>query len=124
MKIGTNNRAIVAGMMAGKRFLEALGPERVYARIHELARRAHAMAKQRPYLKLLSSDDDRLYGALVTVTFPENFDFAQLWRKARERRIWLYGSQRLRISTPIHLRTSDLEAAFELFDEVAGHRAG
>jgi selenocysteine lyase/cysteine desulfurase len=123
MKIGTNNRAIIAGMMAGKRFLEALGPERVYARIHELARRVHAMAKQRPYLKLLSSDDDRLYGALVTVTFPENFDFAQLWRKARERRIWLYGSQRLRISTPIHLRMSDIEAAFELFDEVAGHRA-
>lgn len=123
MKIGTNNRAIIAGMMAGKRFLEALGPEKVYARIHELARRVHAMAKQRPYLKLLSSGDDRLYGALVTVTFPEKFDFAQLWRKARERRIWLYGSQRLRISTPIHLRISDIEAAFELFDEVAGHRA-
>lgn len=123
MKIGTNNRAIIAGMMAGKRFLEALGPERVYARIHELARRAYAMAKQRPYLKLLSSGDDRLYGALVTITFPENFDFAQLWRKARERRIWLYGSQRLRLSTPIHLRMSDLEAAFELFDEVAGHKA-
>ncbi|MCS7043967.1 MAG: aminotransferase class V-fold PLP-dependent enzyme [Bryobacteraceae bacterium] len=123
MKIGTNNRAIIAGMMAGKRFLEALGPEKVYARIHELARRVHAMAKQRPYLKLLSSGDDRLYGALVTVTFPEKFDFAQLWRKARERRIWLYGSQRLRISTPIHLRMSDIEAAFELFDEVAGHRA-
>lgn len=122
MKIGTNNRATIAGMMAGKRFLEALGPELVYARIHELARRVYTMAKQRPYLKLLSSEDDRLYGGLVTVTFPEKFDFAQLWRKAKERRIWLYGGQRLRISTPIHLRMSDIEAAFGLFDEVAGYR--
>lgn len=123
MKIGTNNRAIIGGMMAGKRFLESLGPEKVYARIHELARRVYAMAKQRPYLKLLTPEDDRMYGALVTMTFPENFRFDELWRKARERRIWLYGGQRLRISTPIHLRMSDIEAAFELFDEVAGYRA-
>ncbi len=123
MKIGTNNRATIAGMIAGKRFIEALGPEHVYARIHELAKRVYQQAAQRPYLKLLSSADDSLYGALVTVTFPENFDFAQLWRKAKERRIWLYGSQRLRISTPIHLRASDIDAAFALFDEVAGYKA-
>jgi selenocysteine lyase/cysteine desulfurase len=123
MKIGTNNRATIAGMMAGKRFIESLGPEHVYARIHELAKRVYQQAARRPYLKLLSSADDSLYGALVTVTFPENFDFAQLWRKAKERRIWLYGSQRLRISTPIHLRASDIDAAFALFDEVAGYKA-
>lgn len=123
MKIGTNNRAILTGMMEGKRFLEALGPEHVYARIHDLARKVYDMARQRPYLKLLSSADHRLYGALVTVTFPENFPFDQLWRKAKERRIWLYGGQRLRISTPIHLRASDIEATFSLFDEVAGYKA-
>ena len=123
MKIGTNNRATIAGMMAGKRFLEALGPESVYRRIHELAKRVYAMAEQRPYLRLLSSADDRLYGALVTVAFPENFRFDEFWRKARERRIWLYGGQRLRISTPIHLRMSDIEATFALFDEVAGYKA-
>ena len=123
MKIGTNNRATIAGMMAGKRFLEALGPDSVYRRIHELAKRVYAMAEQRPYLRLLSSADDRLYGALVTVAFPENFRFDEFWRKARERRIWLYGGQRLRISTPIHLRMSDIEATFALFDEVAGYKA-
>lgn len=123
MKIGTNNRATIVGMIAGKRFLEALGPEHVYARIHGLARRVYQQARQRPYLKLLSSADDRLYGALVTFTFPENFRFDELWRKAKERRIWLYGGQRLRISTPIHLRSSDIDQAFALFDEVAGYKA-
>ncbi len=123
MKIGTNNRAILAGMLAGKRFLESLGPENVYARIHELARRVYQKAAERPYLRLLSSADHRLYGALVTVTFPEDFRFDELWRKAKERKIWLYGGQRLRISTPIHLRQSDIDATFALFDEVAGYKA-
>jgi ribonuclease HI len=38
MRIGTNNRAVIEGLMAGLRFLKALGPERVYGRIHQLAR--------------------------------------------------------------------------------------
>lgn len=121
MKIGTNNRATIVGMLAGKRFLEALGPEQVYARIHELARRVYALAKQRPYLDVLSSADDRLYGGLVTVSFKDR-RLDELWRKARERKIWVYGSPRLRLSTHIHTRMADIEAFFALADEVLGQR--
>jgi selenocysteine lyase/cysteine desulfurase len=121
MKIGTNNRAVVAGMIAGLRFLKALGPEHVYARIHDLARRSYRMAAERPYLELFSGADDRLYGALVTIGF-RGAKLDDLWRRARERKIWIYGAERLRLSTHVHTRPEDLEAFYALADEVFGGR--
>ncbi|MBI5083646.1 MAG: aminotransferase class V-fold PLP-dependent enzyme [Acidobacteria bacterium] len=119
MKIGTNNRAVVVGMMAGLRFLKALGPENVYARIHDLARRNYKMAASRPHLELFSGADERLYGSLVTIGF-RGAKLEDLWRKARERKIWVYGSERLRLSTHIHTRPQDLEAFYSLVDDVIG----
>jgi selenocysteine lyase/cysteine desulfurase len=117
MKIGTNNRSIVTGLIAGLRFLNSLGPENVYSRIHSLARRTYSLAAQRPYLELVSSADPSLYGSLVTVGFrgarPD-----ELWRKARERKIWLYGGTRLRLSHHIHTRPEDIDAFFALADEL------
>ncbi len=117
MKVGTNNRATIVGMMAGLRFLKALGPDNVYARIHDLARRNYAMAAARPHLEILSSADHRLYGSLVTIGF-KGAKLDDLWKKARERKIWVYGSPQLRLSTHIHTRVADLEAFYSLVDEV------
>lgn len=122
MKVGTNNRAITVGMMAGLRFLKSLGPENVYARIHELAKRNYRMAASRPYLEILSGADDRLYGALVTISF-RGAKLDDLWRTARERRIWVYGAEQLRLSTHIHTRPQDLDAFYTLVDEVIGKKS-
>ena len=117
MKVGTNNRAIIAGMLAGLRFLKSLGAENVYARIHDLARRNYQMAASRPHLEILSGADHQIYGSLVTIGF-RGAKLDDLWRKARERKIWVYGSPRLRLSTHIHTRPQDLEAFYSLVDEV------
>lgn len=119
MKIGTNNRSIVTGLIAGLRFLQSLGPENVYARIHSLARRTYSLAAQRPYLELISSADHSLYGCLVTISF-RGAKLDDLWRKARERKIWVYGSPRLRLSHHIHTRPEDIDAFFSLTDELLG----
>lgn len=122
MKVGTNNKGIVVGMMAGLRFLKQLGPENVYARIHDLAMRNYKMAAARPYLEIHSSADPSLYGSLVTIGF-RGAKLDELFRKARERKIWIYGAERMRISTHIHTRPQDLEAYYALVDEVVGHKA-
>lgn len=117
MKVGTNNRAIVVGTIAGLRFLKSLGPENVYKRIHDLAKLNYKMAASRPHLELWSGADDRLYGSLVTINFRgKNVD--ELWKKAAARKIWVYGGSPLRLSTHIHTRPSDLEAFYSLVDEV------
>ncbi len=112
MRVGTNNRAIFEGLMAGVRFAQRIGPERIYDRIHELARRTRERAQELPYVELLTPDDDRMYGAMVAfrVRLP---DLQQLWRLCDQRRIWTTKGNPLRISTHIHTRPSDLDLFFE-----------
>jgi isopenicillin-N epimerase len=124
MRVGTNNRAIFEGMIGGVRFFNALGAENVYARIHDLARRCRRMAAERDYLELLTPDDDRLYGSLVTFRFRGRSakELAPLWAACRERRIWTAIGERLRISAHVHTRPQDLELFFATADEILGRR--
>jgi selenocysteine lyase/cysteine desulfurase len=62
MKVGTNNRTIFEGMLAGVRFAKSIGAERIYARIHHLARLARQKALAQPGAELFTPDDDRMYG--------------------------------------------------------------
>ena len=119
MKVGTNNRAIFVGMMAGLRFLKELGPENVYARIHSLAKRNYEMARKRTYLDVLSGEDERLYGSLIYVGF-QGRDQKKLAAKIKEKRMWVLAGDRVRISTHIHTRPQDLDAYFATLDEVFG----
>jgi selenocysteine lyase/cysteine desulfurase len=118
MQVGTNSRAIFEGFVAALRFFRQLGPERVYTRIHELARRARSMARSLPFAELLTPDDDRMFGAMVTFRLPE-----PIWKKTqelcRQRRIWVIGGPRCRLSTHVHTRPEDLEAFFDTVREAA-----
>lgn len=116
MKVGTNNRAVFEGMMAGLQFHQDVGPERIYARTHQLARQVYDRARALPYLELVTPEDDTLYGALVTFRVKRNWD--QLWKKCQERKIWIMGNPQLRISTHIHTRPQDLDTFFETLREV------
>ena len=112
MMVGTNNRAIFEGMLAGLRFLKQLGPERVYSRIHQLGRKVLEQARALPYLELLTPDDDRMFGSLVTFRMqPDHFKkFSALCAK---RKIWIVQSERLRVATHIHTRPADIDLFFE-----------
>ncbi|MCU0246085.1 MAG: aminotransferase class V-fold PLP-dependent enzyme [Bryobacter sp.] len=119
MMVGTNNRAIFEGMMAGLKFHEELGGDKIFARTHELARYVRKKAAAVPYLELLTPDDDTLYGALTTVRF-QGKDPAPLWAACRKRKIWTMISNPLRISTHIHTRREDVDAFFSTLREVLG----
>lgn len=120
MRFGTNNRAIVEGFMAGLDFAEAVGPARIYERIHSLARQTYELARELPYVTMLSPADDSMYGSLVTMRLdlPEN-KLQRLWQLCDERLIWTTGNPQLRISTHIHTRPSDIALFFEALQEAA-----
>jgi isopenicillin-N epimerase len=111
MMVGTNNRAVVEGAVAGLKFLQTLGPDNVYKRIHELAVDVRRRAAAIPYLELLTPDDDRMYAGLVTFKFRDR-DQKPFREACRKRRIWIYGGDMLRISTHIHTRRGDLDSLF------------
>lgn len=120
MMVGTNNRAVFEGMLAGKRFQSQVGPERVYARTHDLAKRARQRAAAVPYLELLTPEDDRLYAAMFAFRFRPGKDPAPFLAACRQKRVWLSYGDRLRLSTHIHTRPQDLDLFFGLMEETLG----
>jgi len=58
MRFGTNNRAIIEGFMGGLHFAQQIGPERIYQRIHDLAKNTYARARALPYTEMLTPEDD------------------------------------------------------------------
>ena len=121
MRFGTNNRAIIEGFMAGLDFAKAIGPDRIYDRIHELAVDTYNRARELPYITMLTPEDERMFGSLVTfkINLPEE-RLALLWQRCSERRIWTTSNKKLRVSTHIHTRHSDIDLFFETLGEVAG----
>ncbi|MDX2152712.1 MAG: aminotransferase class V-fold PLP-dependent enzyme [Bryobacteraceae bacterium] len=113
MKIGTNNRAIMEGMIAGLRFMKQIGPERIYARIHQQAKETRRKMAALGFLELLTPDDGRLYASLVTIRFPKNADLGPLWEEVKRRRIWVSAGQQVRLSSHIHTRPEDVDSFVE-----------
>ena len=120
MRFGTNNRAIIEGFVAGVRFAREIGPDSIYKRIHDLARQVYDHASALPYTEMLSPEDDSMYGSLVTFRIKlSEARLARLWNLCDERLIWTTGNPRLRVSTHIHTRESDLDLFFETLAEAA-----
>ena len=119
MMVGTNNRAIIEGAVAGVQFFQSIGESAVFHRIHELARYVRKQAAEIPYLELLTPEDDRTYGGLVTMRF-RNKDLTRFREECRKRRIWIYGGDLLRVATHIHTRRKDLDALFSTMRDTLG----
>ncbi|MBM3788504.1 MAG: aminotransferase class V-fold PLP-dependent enzyme [Acidobacteria bacterium] len=116
MLMGTNNRAVWEGMVAGLEFAKEIGPKRIIERMHALAKQVRARAAKLPDLQLLTPDDSRMYGSLVTFQMkPPHFErFSAL---CKERRIWILQSPRFRVSTHIHTRPADIDALFQAIED-------
>jgi isopenicillin-N epimerase len=118
MMMGTNNRSIFIGLMAGLEFMKKLGPENIYSRIHHLSREVYRQAAKRSELTLLSSADDKLYGSLVTFQMkPDHYKkFAAL---CTQKKIWIVRAERMRVATHVHTRPQDIQLFFDTLDEAA-----
>ncbi len=106
--------------MAGLHFAKAIGPEKIYGRIHELAMETYRRAAELPYVEMISASDESMYGSLVTFRLNlADRQLERLWQLCNERLIWTTGNPQLRLSTHIHTRKSDLDLFFETLNEAA-----
>jgi selenocysteine lyase/cysteine desulfurase len=122
MQVGTNSRAIFEGMIAGLRFHKSIGSDRIYERIHQLAENVYERARRNDLLELLTPSDERMYGSLVTFRF-KGKDLAPFFAACKKKRIWVIQSEKLRVSTHIHTRRSDIDTLFATIDEVYGTKS-
>jgi len=111
MNIGTNNRAVIEGMMAGLRFLKRLGPERVYARIHQLASLAYKLAREIPGAQVTTSEDERLYGGMIGFEL-KTPAWPAIHEVLKQKHVWHIAAEHTRLSTHIHTRPRDVEEFF------------
>ena len=118
MRQGTNNRAVVEGMIAGLRFAQAVGPDRIYARAHQMARRTYERAAKLPYIELLTPNDDRMFAALVCIKFKK--DSSAVWQETSKQKIFVSGGQQVRLSSHIHTRPSDIDKLFDIIEAKMG----
>ena len=120
MRLGTNNRAIIVGMMSGLRFANAVGQDRIYKRIHDLSNEVYARASELPFISMYTPDDDRMFAAMVTFHIKlSQPKLDKFWARCDERDIFTTRYAHLRISTHIHTRQADLDVFFETLREVA-----
>src|SRR5262249_32338642 len=63
---GTSNLSVMVGLKAARDFIKALGPERVYKRIHELAGKVRERVAANPRLRLTNASADSFYAGLVS----------------------------------------------------------
>jgi selenocysteine lyase/cysteine desulfurase len=118
MRLGTNNRAILEGFMAALRFSGDIGNDHVYARIHQLARMVFERARRLSYIEMLTPDDDRMFAGMVT--FRVKKDGSRAWEIMRQKRMWTYMGEQIRLSTHIHTRPQDIDLFFGILEDTLG----
>ena len=116
MMLGTNNRAVQEGMVAGLKFGHAIGFPNIHARMKHLSNLCIEKAKSMPDLiEVVTPGDPSMYSALVCVRFKK--DPQKVAALARKKRIWLLGAHPLRLSFHVHTRPQDLDMFFETVRE-------
>jgi len=119
MMIGTNNRAVVEGMLQGLQFANEIGFDVIQARMRQLSRMCIEAARRQPagLVEMVTPEDPSLFSALVTLRFPKPHDPVKLQVLARKRKIWLLGAHPLRLAFHVHTRPSDIELFFDTVKE-------
>src|SRR5262249_9849169 len=118
--LGTSNLSVLVGLKAALDFFHTVGPERIYARIHELARRGRDHVSGHKGLRLANASADAFYGGLVSFE-PVKGDLKRVVKECAARNLRIAGgSERIRIATHIFTQPTELNALFDAVDRGLG----
>jgi isopenicillin-N epimerase len=114
--VGTSNLSVMVGLKAALDFHQALGPARVYARIHEQARKVRDRIRAHPQLRLANASADAFYGGLVSFE-PVKGDLKRVLAELAARNVRVAGGpDRIRVATHIFTQPTELNALFDAVD--------
>jgi len=114
---GTSNLSVMVGLKAALDFHQQLGPEIVYARMHQLAGQVRDRVASYPQLKILNASSDQFFGGLVS--FEPNKDkwngnLKRVVDECGKRNMRIAGGpDHFRIATHIFTQPPELDAFYE-----------
>jgi isopenicillin-N epimerase len=119
---GTSNLSVMVGLKAALDFFHTVGPERIYARQHELATRVRDRVRNYPALRVANASSDEFFGALVSFEAAAG-GLKRVFEQCAARNIRIAGGpdaergvDRIRISTNIFTQPIELNAFFDALD--------
>jgi selenocysteine lyase/cysteine desulfurase len=114
--VGTSNLSVMVGLKAALDFFQSVGPERIYQRIHELARQVRDRVQSCPQWRLANASHDAFYAGLVSFE-PVQGDLKRVLAECAARRIRVAGgAERIRVATHVFTQATELNALFDAFD--------
>jgi isopenicillin-N epimerase len=119
--LGTSNLSVMVGLKAALDFFQTIGPERIYARIHQQSGKIRDIVTSRPGLAVTAASRDDFYGGLLSFTNTKgNLD--KVAEECGKRSIRVAGGgPRMRIATHIFTQQTEINAFADAVD--AGLRA-
>ncbi len=122
--IGTSNLSVMVGLRAALDFFNQVGPDRIYARQHELATQVRDRVLKYPNLKTVNASRDEFYNALtsfeVTPPLPAGTTTGGLKKAMDEcaaRNMRVVGdATHMRISTNIFTQPTELDLFYDALD--------
>jgi selenocysteine lyase/cysteine desulfurase len=120
--LGTSNLSGIVGVKAALDFLHAIGPKRVYARVHELGSKVRDRLRKDPRVRLLNASAERFHAGLVTFAAVRG-DLKRVKTECDARHIrirYWEEDERIRISTHIFTQQTELNALFDALERGLG----
>jgi selenocysteine lyase/cysteine desulfurase len=123
--LGTSNLSVMVGLKAALDFFKEVGPERIYARSHQLATRVRDhVAKYPERMKTVNASRDEFFGTLVSFepvpAVPPGATsggLAPIVRECAARNVRVAGgAERIRIATHIFTQPTELSLFFDALD--------
>jgi isopenicillin-N epimerase len=113
--VGTSNLSVIVGLKAALDFYHAIGPERIYSRIHQLGRKVRDRLREHNQIRVLNDD---FHAGLVSFGAVQA-DLSQVAAECDARRIRIRywpDQKRIRVSTHIFTQETELNAFFDAVD--------
>jgi selenocysteine lyase/cysteine desulfurase len=113
---GTSNLTVMVGLKAALDFHKALGPDRVYARIHQQASKLRDKLKEYPQLRLTNASTDAFYAGMVSFE-PVKGDLKRVQAELAARKVRVAGGpDRMRVATHVFTQATDLNIFLDAVD--------
>jgi isopenicillin-N epimerase len=114
---GTSNLSVMVGLKAALDFHQQLGPQVVYARIHELATQVRDRIAAHTQLRIVNASSDPFFGGMVTFEPDKakwNGDFARVIDECGKRNMRIAGGpDHFRVSTHIFTQPAELDTFYD-----------